>query len=99
LTPPEIIKVCKVGPAGTYNFTYTRNEAVGTSLITSPFTVEAGECVDIFAGGATAEHGVFSEVSLPAGTAVDYVVVQGTVDRIRGDRRPPPAPALLEPQS
>ena len=30
---------------------------------------------------------------------VFYVVVQGTVDRIRGDRRPPPAPALLEPQS
>ena len=80
-TPPEKTTVCKVGPAGSYNFTMAWNEgdvayAGAKPLVGSGFTLNAGSCIDVFEGGldGTIEVGV-SEVDLADGITLDSITV------------------------
>jgi len=76
--------VCKVGPAGTFEFTSSvwpdrvvpPTGLSGTSLVPVPFNLSAGQCVDIFRGGPSLDGLYVSEVNLPAGTSLEKIVVQ-----------------------
>lgn len=46
LPPPSRITVCKNGPPGTYNFTADAQR--GTLLVGNAFTLQAGECKDVW---------------------------------------------------
>jgi hypothetical protein len=81
--PPERSIVCKVGPPGDYGFTASRSQTgittdgwSGTLLVSNPFVVAAGQCVEFFVGGPTSDQVWVSEVSLPAGTSIEKIVVQ-----------------------
>lgn len=82
MTPtPQPSTVCKVGPAGTYTFTIVSGEADKTRiLVSSPFTLQAGECKDVYMGQANIDHVEIAEVNLPATTALDHIVVQSKVN-------------------
>jgi len=78
---PQPTTVCKVGPPGTYTFTITGN-TTGTFLVSLPFTLQAGECKDVYQGSAQVDLIHVSEINLPAGTSLDHILLQlkGTVD-------------------
>ncbi|MBI1722480.1 MAG: hypothetical protein HYR48_01065 [Gemmatimonadetes bacterium] len=47
--PPRRITICKIGPAGTYDFTATATGGnVGTLLLGPSFTIDAGQCADVW---------------------------------------------------
>ncbi len=87
--PPQIIKVCKQGPAGVYNFRAISGENFGTFLIGTPvtspdgngsmidFQVAAGQCVDVYKNGLTLEAFTVSEEGpMPAGVELDFITYQ-----------------------
>ena len=81
--PPEKSTVCKVGPSGNYTFTASRvsdginlDNLEGRLLVSNPFNVAAGECIDFYEGGPVGDGLWISEVALPAGTNLVKIVVQ-----------------------
>ncbi|HKG94779.1 MAG TPA: hypothetical protein VKA84_22890 [Gemmatimonadaceae bacterium] len=84
LDTPYTSTVCKVGPAGSYQFALSvwpdrivaPTNVSGTLLVPVPFDLSAGQCVDVFRGGALLDGIYASEVNLPAGTALEKIVVQ-----------------------
>lgn len=80
---PSKTSVCKIGPTGNYTFTASSNADViktdgwnGTLLVSDPFTVAAGTCVDIFQGAPGADAMFIKEINLPAGITLDHITVQ-----------------------
>jgi hypothetical protein len=86
--PPRITKVCKVGPAGTYNFEAVSVEGLGTFLTGTPFTptdgatgvaftLAAGECKDVYSAGTVLESVKFREVTpLPTNVYLEKITWQ-----------------------
>lgn len=72
--PPARTTVCKVGPAGDYTFEIVY-EGVGTLLVSNPFTLAAGECKEVYEGGARVEGFRVTEIGLPAGVTVESIEV------------------------
>ena len=76
--------VCKVGPSGNYQFQISiwpdrfvaPTNLSGTVLVANPFSLGAGQCVDIFKGGALMDGIHISEINLPAGVTLEKIVVQ-----------------------
>ena len=80
---PSKTSVCKVGPVGNYTFTASSSPDViktdgwnGTLLVSDPFTVAAGTCVDVFQGAPPADLLYIKEINLPAGITLDHINVQ-----------------------
>ncbi len=80
---PQTTTVCKVGPAGTYTFTLSSDPDViktegwnGTMLVSNPFTLAAGQCVDVFQGAPAADLVYVKEINLPSGITLDKIVFQ-----------------------
>ena len=80
---PSKTAVCKVGPAGNYTFTVSSSPDViktdgwnGTLLVSNPFTVAAGTCVDVFQGAPPADLLYVREINLPAGISIDKIDLQ-----------------------
>ena len=83
-TPPARSRVCKDGPPGDYEFEVTRSDGsavvpgdfAGTILVSTPFVLAAGQCVDFFEGGGTIDAVRIAEINLPAGVTLDRITVQ-----------------------
>lgn len=74
---PQASVVCKFGPPGTYTFQIT-GTMTGTLLVSNPFTLQAGECKDVYMGSTETDFLAVSEIDLPAGTALDEITAQRT---------------------
>jgi len=84
--PPDYImrtRLCKVGPAGVYNFTASSSPDVvttdgvnGAFLHFNPFTVAAGDCIEVFQGDEQDDNIWLREINLPPGISLDKIVVQ-----------------------
>jgi hypothetical protein len=81
LPTPTPTTVCKVGPPGTYTFNIT-GVTTGTFLVSLPFTLQAGECKDVYLGSPAIDLIHISETNLPTGTALDHIVA---VPKASGD--------------
>src|SRR5262245_34767951 len=75
--------VCKVAPFGSYSFTMSANanfiltDGWASTLLTSnPFTVAAGQCVDILSGGLTLDRVYVTETNIPSNIQLDHIVLQ-----------------------
>lgn len=80
---PEEVDLCKVGPAGSYNFSVTINPGPGLvdDATDGSVDLDAGSCERIaFAGGAADVVTVTENV--PAGQQVDSIVVQQLTDGV-----------------
>jgi hypothetical protein len=53
-TPGQKLVLCKQGAPGTFEVSLAQ-EALGTLAVTNPFTVNAGECVDVLIGRANGD--------------------------------------------
>ena len=83
---PGSSTVCKVGPAGVYEFEIISTEGIGTILVGSPapfghgvrstFSLAAGSCVDVYTRGERLELVRVNEINLPAGVTIDYITTQ-----------------------
>lgn len=82
--PPRVTTVCKVGPAGTYNFEAVSIEGIGSFLTGTPiaatapnvavaFTLAAGECKGVYQTGGVAETVIIREVALPVGITLNRI--------------------------
>lgn len=69
---PQPTVVCKVGPPGTYTFQISGN-MTGSPLVANPFTLDAGECKEVYQGSTQTDTLDVSEIDLPAGTALDHI--------------------------
>jgi len=69
---PQPSVVCKVGPPGTYTFQIT-GTMTGTLLVSNPFTLQAGECKEVYQGSTTEDYLTVSEIDMPAGTTLDHI--------------------------
>lgn len=84
LDTPYTTTVCKVGPTGSYQFALSvwpdrivaPTNVSGTLLSSVPFSLNAGQCKDVFRGGQTLDGIYASEQNVPAGTALEKIVVQ-----------------------
>ena len=87
--PPRIVKVCKEGPAGVYNFQAVSHEGIGTLLVGTPvatpdgfgkqtsFQLAAGTCANVYQVGPQLEGFTVSEVGpMPAGVELDFITWQ-----------------------
>lgn len=86
--PPRIVKVCKEGPAGVYNFQAVSHEGIGTLLVGTPvangsngmqtsFQLAAGTCANVYQVGSQLEGFTVSEVApMPAGVELDFITWQ-----------------------
>ena len=74
---PQPSVVCKDGPPGTYTFQISPtggNQLLGTLLVPSTtFTLQAGECKEVYQATTTPETIDISEIDLPPGTALDHI--------------------------
>jgi hypothetical protein len=75
--------VCKVAPFGSYSFTMSDNPNfiqtagwAGTMLVSNPFTVAAGQCLDILSGGVTLDRVYVTEINIPSNIKLDHIVLQ-----------------------
>lgn len=73
-SPPARTSVCKEGPDGTYSFEIVY-EGVGTLLVGESFTLQAGECKEVYEGGSRVEGFRVTEVDLPEGFGVESITV------------------------
>jgi hypothetical protein len=80
---PQTTTVCKVGPAGNYTFVLSSDPTViktdgwnGKILVSNPFTVAAGQCLDVYQGADAADGLYVQEINLPSGITLDHIVLQ-----------------------
>lgn len=74
-SPPARTTVCKEGSPGTFTFDII-SEGAGTVLVTNPFTLQAGECVEIYEGGDRVEGLRVTEIDLPEGYTIESIKVE-----------------------
>jgi len=74
---PQPSVVCKVGPPGTYTFQITGN-MTGQLLVSNPFTLQAGECKEVYQGSSYEDYLTVAEINLPAGTVLDHIFSKRT---------------------
>lgn len=75
--------VCKVAPFGSYSFTMSgfanfiqTDGWASTMLASNPFTVAAGQCLDVLSGGATLDRVFVTEINIPSNFKLDHIVLQ-----------------------
>lgn len=95
IIPPDLVQrsvtagkvnVCVVGPGGDYTFTITREGGVtgGELLVSSPFTVPAGGCADVWVATPTTRNPdpsttvTITGTTRPAGSAFDHISAAAT---------------------
>ena len=69
---PQPSVVCKFGPPGTYTIQIS-GTMTGTLLVSNPFTLQAGECKEVYQGSTQTDVLHVSEIDLPSGTALDEI--------------------------
>ncbi|HMG96202.1 MAG TPA: hypothetical protein VK565_07870, partial [Gemmatimonadaceae bacterium] len=74
---PQPSVVCKVGPPGTYTFQIS-GTMTGTLLVSNPFTLQAGECKEVYQGSDQTDVLNVAEIDQPTGTTLDHIFSKRT---------------------